>query len=111
VPLGLDQAQRARVLARRPALDAALGALDRRHQIVGVQGVLGRPQVPGHRAGRLVAEPEVLGQHHRVAGPLLLQPLAGQPVAERAILLGQHRVRGLAHQRVREGQLDVAAAL
>ena len=83
VRLGLDEAERAELVARRAALCRAGRALERRPEIVRLERVLGRAAVPVHGALRRAAAAEVLGERHRVGVARALQEVAGEAVSPR----------------------------
>src|SRR5450432_3920880 len=82
-----------------------------RREVVGLERLLGGALVPAQRARRLLAAPEVLGERHGVARSRRLEPVAREPVPEHAIVARQHGVRRLAHERVRERELEIAVTL
>ena len=107
--LGLDEAQPPGLLARGAAGSPARRARSPRRDRW-LERLLGRargtsaPRAPARRRARS-ARPAPW----RRSSPALLQPLAGEPVAERAIGLGEHRVGRLAHERVANDVLALAA--
>ena len=113
--LGLHHQQRALHLAvvaiRKLGAESAepeAGARDGAVQIIGHERLLGGAMIGGSGAAQVAAAAEVLGQHDGLGVGALEQPLGRQPVTQAAILVGEHGVRGLANQRVREGESGTA---
>jgi hypothetical protein len=95
--LGGRQVHLAEGLAARPGRDGRVGAHEHAREVVALERLPhGRREVR-QRAGRRLAEPEVLGERERIVEADLLEPLAREPVPERAVGFRERRVRRLAH--------------
>ncbi|MEI8256540.1 MAG: hypothetical protein WCJ30_12780, partial [Deltaproteobacteria bacterium] len=107
--LRVEKQQRPECFAARAAPHTATDALRRRGEVVRGERLLGRTPVPQHGALGFASALQMLGQDQGRGLARQLQPVCGEPVSDTTIVLREHRVGRLAHQRVAEYVLLLAA--